>query len=261
MTRLVCIFLLSATSLFAQGFGQLPAFRAAGAKRPASGGGGGGGFAPTNIAGMALWWKASDVTAGNVASWVDRIQGKAARRTADTHVKSDSTGILFDGTSGIQLTNASAITLSVPFSFWYIIKPTTAPPSGNWYTVWNSQNNSAGSFAVHTPGGNYSWDVEINVGDNVYGQQLLVNNTIYDLVCTEVSAITPSVWTNGVASTRVSGADTGTSTDFFFIGDDSQGDPMNGYIIEIGVWTNTTLSSTSVSNLHYYSTNTYGYTP
>ena len=215
-------------------------------------------FGPTNVAGLGNWWVFSDVvTNAAVSNWVDRIQFKALTNSGTARPTNSALGVHFVEASSTQLTNSG-----VPIgdndgtkkhTQWYIINLDNA--SGFHAFVGTSPAAARQNHLGFDFGKNYFF-----ITPTLYESGAIAAGAWVDVCLVGGSGNTSTWYTNGVASTTVANSlDNGINWRCW------GGDGLNGFcsvfVREYAIFTNTVLSASSVSNLHYYATNLYKYTP
>lgn len=227
-------------------------------------------FSPTNIGGLAYWWVSSDLPVGiTVSNWVDRIKGESWTNFSGTTCPTNSAiGLFFDGSNDI-LTNVGTINLGNKAgssnSHWAVVStgrigageaPTILQSRTNGTSYYFGQFDNAGnpanrwSFGGTSPFFVTGWRTNALVFSDVTG------------VCDDAAGNMIG-YTNAVPQeTNAATGRIANNASWMYLGRDSAGAFfMKGYIKEIAVYTNKILSSVNISNLHYYATNLYGYTP
>jgi hypothetical protein len=207
--------------------------------------------APTNsIPGapaLALWWVASDtlVFGTNIAvtNWTERVNGVQSKQGDASRQPTNS--LLGVGFGGAQdLTNVSTLT-SHSNTFFVIYEATATAPIANVLGGggYGFSLASLEWYESGTPLTKLSSAVSLNqVKDFVWNG----TNTFYTNNVVSATGISLP----GIGFTNIGSAMPSTPNSFW-----------KGYILEIAVWTNTVLSAVNISNIHYYATNTYGFSP
>lgn len=222
-------------------------------------------FNPTNIAHAKYWWVSVDVTnQANVTNWPDRVQSL----------------ILTNGTTGATRPTITAANLGVHFARASAQILTNLPGfslgqlGDNVATIWWIMNaDSTPSFAdiAESHGGDTS--LGIYTANQIYyyknptvskSQVITTGHYIDAAVVLNVSGTSSNLfYTNGIpAITNTSPLAAGMDPTWLFtkLGSSVNGS-YDGYIREFAFFSNQALSSVTISNLHYYATNKYSYTP
>lgn len=211
---------------------------------------------PQTLADTMGYWVSSDLPLSNsVASWVSRISASdtLAQTVSGNRPTNSSLGVYFGGTS--VLTNNSK-------SWWSSV----AGNSGTFFFIVykNSYTDAALEIMLQDYPGGVSTGFKLENSFIQYGSanwgHIAGANTYRDFVFVLDTATAKAYcWTNGVSV----GAVINLSTTFqgLRLGNRlSGGSPWLGYITEFAVITNHQ-SDSVISNLHYYATNTYSFTP
>ena len=225
--------------------------------------GGAGGSLP---AGQFLRWKASDLPNNVVVSnqWSDEIQGLLAQQGDNTvrPTNTSGSGVHFDGTT--WLTNTATSFTPNGQAEWQVLVIVNLDSAGtSMMTLWDTQSGGTGN-------GLYAW----NANGHTYWAHL--TGVFRDLNVVQTTGLTRDILfcpTNGTGHTTCftngigTGADwnEGEAVNFTLQGIGaiaSGGQKLKAKIQEIIVWTNGfDFTAITVSNIHYYSTNTYSFTP
>ena len=212
-------------------------------------------FTPTNISGIAFWWVAGDNTVNAaVTNWVDRIQGSiwqngdAAKRPTNT-----SSGVHFVRASSTQLTNSSLLAGDPSTCFLIFDMDAIVGFQDFLDTV---PSSGAYAIGVNSSGALYTFTTPTLRANGIVPAGAWVDAVI-------VSGLAPGgdtdFYTNGVHSSTVTGSF--ETPGWGCLGGNSANGFLGAYLRELIIYTNTALGGTDVSNLHYYATNTYSYTP
>jgi hypothetical protein len=215
---------------------------------------------PNMITNLWLRLRSSDLAIGAVPSWVDEIQGIQFNQGDATKQPTNSVnGVWFDG-STMYLTNLATVIPSGIYSILWVVHLQTA---GLGFGGVLLHRNNGG---INTDGyylGSAGNDV-MNQGINAIATTLTdaMGNTKHGDFLSIDSDVNQYCWTNGILTGHQNNfANTFT---FDIIGDGSSHNAKyKGYIQELIIWTNTQVNfrsftnSITVSNIHYYVTNTY----
>ena len=211
-------------------------------------------FSPSNIVGLVYWWVASDLSLNNpVASWVDRgpYSSYALQATSGSRPTNSVLGVRFNGAQYIDITNL-VWSPHTNNSYFFVIRPDAASGGVDRFVMAESYNTGSAGLGLLTDN---RWFV------NSYISTPLAAGVVCDLIGTYLQT-TNTFYTNGVLAS-ISTANESPQT-MVGIGTrrDSPGDNYyRGYIQEIAIWTNKSLTAPDLANLHYYATNTYGFSP
>lgn len=217
---------------------------------------------PSNIAsGLRYWWVNHDLDATNfVTNWIDRISSSVWTNGDIANAPTNSaTGVFFKRTGSQVLTNSGVVlgaNTADPCSHWYIVNLASGNACG-WLT--QSRTLAAGGFGfVAAPNPFLAITPSF-----VQGPKIPITTTI-DIACTarNSGAAYEIVWyTNGVIFATNANFTWFGTVSWKSLGGDTADGFYNGRVQELAIWSNTVLSSVNISNLHYYATNTYGFTP
>lgn len=214
-----------------------------------------GGFVLPGANQVLLRLKASDLPVGKItAGWTDEIHGVVfTNGTTATQPTNGPTGVRFASTWLMkQGTSFTGWFSSNAFFCVYQVDPN----AGGWDTIYGADSSETGLGFNNSPANGWFMIGTISLTGPV------PSNVMGDVI--ETGSGNPIVtYTNGILATSKSTGFTG----FFnnLLGANQSGpvhnDFYNGYVQEIIVWSNYTLSSIDISNLHYYRTNIYGGSP
>lgn len=214
--------------------------------------------------GMYLRWVATDVPNNNVVSnqWADRIQGVLLQQGDPTKQPTNSTsGVYFNGTW--YLTNVPQAFVAGGGGFAVLVVIDQDVTTGTQMLITDSTHTGDGIPQFNTGGGSTFW-VRGAAGSDFQNLKFVnPGNVLHDIMFTPTNgAAHATCFTNGVATPCDIAANTGQPNMVGF-GRESGGTQLyHGWLRELIVWTNqTSFSSLNVSNIHYYCTNTYGFTP
>lgn len=237
------ILLLFCASAFGQAFTPRRPFVTQ--STPASG--------PSSMGQLAYWWVASDLPLGAVSTWTDRNVGSVwqSRTPAQPAPTNTVDGVQFNGTTHTTLTNVIGAISVITNSSQFVILARTGTGAfqdildfkndGTWEWTWFSTTWElfpGSKAAVGNPGTNVFFDMAYT---SDYANNRIIGYTNGVAVITNTTSTIGGTW-------HIMG---GITNSGFF----------SGYIKELIMYTNTVLNLTTVSNLHYYATNTYHYTP
>lgn len=257
MTRLVIIVVLLVLCM-GQGFGPKIVkgpIQRSGAPGPPSD--------PSGANLLKYWWVASDIPTNTaigytVTNWIDRIQSSLwTNANSSIAPTTDGTNVIFTRTSSQYLTNRNAAVGgdNSANSIAFILSPTSLP--GNASILHMNPSAGTPAFWLQSTG---NFEQEADAVDNNFGK--LQTGIITDMIitfsgnanCTAVS------YTNGVQSVSLSISHNIHSQTLSIMGGGAFG-YYNGKMYELLLWTNIVLNATQRSNVHYYATNTYRYSP
>lgn len=197
----------------------------------------------TGISGLAYYWNYNDLVQGSsVSTWPDRIRGADAHQADVTKQPTNSTsGVWFNAS---RLTNVDFTLPASQYSIWIVFKPNTV--SAVYGCLIGDKGGNNGFFR------NGAKLVYYLSGDRTLAT--MAAGVSYDLMF--ANAGTGSVgggigYTNGVATATIT--DKSVAQTFGIMGDDAFNESFQGYIKFIGIWTNTTLTSSDASTLYTYS--------
>lgn len=198
----------------------------------------------TGIAGMAYYWNYNDLTANTaVSAWPDRIQAKGYNQGMSSRQPTNSSsGVHFDGITQ-WLTNVSFTLPQSKYTLWIVFKPTGASAA---YSCILSDTGGANGFFRHGSKLTY-----YQGGDR--DLFALTAGTSYDFMYSNAgtgSAGGGIGYTNGIATATIT--DRSAAQAFREMGNDG-GEPYEGYIKFVGIWTNATLSVVDAATLYVYS--------
>lgn len=203
---------------------------------------------PQTIPGLSWWWVGSDIVGNIATNWIDRIQAARLTNTVANCLFATN-GIVYPntGSSGESLRGNGTITVNSTNTSVMIIFMVTSHQNTILFEGvatsfgWRPQSDQKfywrdGSFheLSRTP---VAWSDMVFTPTNTAGGYRFFTNGIQ----ASTSASVYTAWTLG-------GVMPNSTFD-------------NERLREILIWTNTLLSSVNISNLHYYATNTYAYTP
>lgn len=252
------ILLLLSLTAFGQAFTPRRPFipQVAGASGPQS---------PTNFAGLAYYWVASDTliqgTNVTITNWVDRIQGLIwTNETAGSRPVNSTNGIYFDGST--WMTNSGMILPTVSDNGWYFIIERTAQT--DWWNTFLSRQGQDGGFVfgdgIHSP--KYI-ALRGPSSTELAGSAVPTNKFMTLFLNAHSTAFTSQFATNGVAALQNFSDNTGPGNFTNVLGRNGTvafGYRFTGYIQEIAVWTNQVTTNAWIP-LNSYATNTYLYSP
>ena len=255
------IFLLSASACFGQLTVQQmePFFKGAGVPSV---------FYPTNLPGVWIrWWVASDnPTNITITNWVDRVVAAQLTNTLALSPTNSALGMGFNGSTYLQwkdiLTtdNNSSVT-NVVFLIMQPITPST--DFSGVYGIRDVAQYSTGRGLMTRTTGAYQWN------DGVFQADIckFTSGSYQDMaiVGPEATSTTSMLfYTNGILGFSAANAGWLTSRPHNVVGHNSNNNGnYKGLIQEMLVGTNIPIAQVTmvVSNLHWYATNTYHFTP
>ena len=198
---------------------------------------------------IKLRWRIATLTNSTVNTWVDDIEGNCMYQTNNPPI-SNQFGVKFLNqylwTTNINMwfgTNALLMILDHPVS------------TGSAGQIWITEDFSGRIFVDSVP--------TLCFRDaSIHELATLTTNGTYDVLFVNDSNNVCNVYTNGVRAIHPAGIANGQLFNFNQLGmHRSAFEHYNGGIKEIIVFTGTNFNSAGISNLHYYSTNTYRFTP
>jgi hypothetical protein len=213
------------------------------------------GFSPT----------ATNVTVWNSNPWIDCINSVLLRDVNNNEVTNTAGGMQF-GTGG--LTNAP-ISLSTSNSTVLVVftRRAGSTPSvltclyGPYDMSDGTQGSTPGGFSIRESSSALYWG-SFAVGGTVISGAI-ANNTTYDLLAIQ-NGSSLIIQTNGVQSASLTKVPPLTGWPWRYAGHDriSAANIFDGWIKDIMIWTNAAAwTTTQSSNVHYYATNRYKYSP
>jgi len=207
------------------------------------------GFQPPSISGLAYYWNFRDLKQGlKVSSWRDRIQSVILTNYVNNQPALDASGVRFVAGNTTYLTNTS-FNVSSNYSLWVLYKQarnwSDPPPYAQVYGAF--AGGASGGFYIKGAGatsatGSLNYFVS---GDHVY-TGALATNVWYSLVWAN-----GTVYTNGTL-VAAGGYTKPTDQPFDCMGVDVLGDPFDGWIQAVGIWTNKTLNASEAAALGRY---------
>lgn len=211
---------------------------------------------PTSIPGLRYWWVASDLPLNvKVTNWFDRIQGFVLTNTTDSlRPTNSSAGVGFNSSTWLQFSNSFIETINSTGSWFVVAAPTTS--SGGFASIiggadgagYGLYSGSGGTLRYFGAGGNGTISA-------------FVSGTTYDIGITITNNTGQnSFYTNGVLRTTFTSGAFGGVGGTLYMGRDGPGDAYNGKIKELLYYSNK-VSQASITTLHTYFTNTYGFSP
>lgn len=218
---------------------------------------------PQTLPGLAYYWVASDLNVGDkVTNWIDRIQGLAwTNQTSAKQPTNSALGVYFDGT--MFLTNSGMVMPVNQYnSLFVIIRRDTYPGvfQGilcNVATKFGYVFNNIGIISYA------DWAfAQASQADLSGNQGRLKTNTFMTLIADSYNGSgSDHYYTNGILSATISSTTVSSAVATNLLGGTGDaGRYLVGYIRELAIITNT-ITATIASNLNYYATNTYSYTP
>lgn len=217
---------------------------------------------PASIAGLTYWWVSLDMPTNTIATnWVDRINSVLLTQANTSKQPTNSAlGVGLNGTT--FLTNKFG-TLNWGQGFG----------SGNntVFVVYQATSLSGFNTILGFSGGgeqgllyeNPPWSYKASVNVAFTGGTTTIN-TERDLELVW-SGTTYTFYTNGILCKTATATPSSLTFDVLGCNQSATAPPgidfWKGYIVEIGFYTNTSLTSGNVSTLHNYFTNTYNYAP
>lgn len=214
---------------------------------------------PSTIPEMYIRLKSSDLPLNlAVSAWKDEVSNIYwTNANAGTQFTNSALGVFLDTGQFLESsTNFVALGVNDEFLFIFNYVNTSA-----YETIFGDPNGEsliglfvgAAGFGSVVTGNAVAYWSKPALGDGVFHDCLTIGG----------NGISSTGYTNGVAS--LSYTPSGGFPRINRIGNNQAGhaDQYKGYIAEIIVWTNHTgaFSSTTISNLHYYATNTYNFSP
>jgi hypothetical protein len=210
---------------------------------------------PSQIAGLAFRWVASDASSGQILT--DRIQGNNwYQNTSGNRPTKTGNHLVWNGTSSYMNTTNVTLTFENNCSFYLIMNVTdNSSTVADAIFITASGSSNARIRPVHLGPPSMLFQVGGTGASGFY----TALSTI-DFVYAAAPSGHDNVYTNGIlyyqnTSTPQSGTEASVG---------QRGDGVNwfqGSFYEMGIYTNKTLSTDEVCSLHYYATNTYGFTP
>lgn len=205
---------------------------------------------PTNVlpSGIAFWWKTNGLSGARVPLWTDSIQSyNWAQSTVNNQPLWDGDSVQFWGTNNMVVTNLTEST-------WSVLVILKFRDTGGLHEAIGGGTTGAGIYFANIVSG------QLYAGA---GSAPALTTAVYDMIGAKTTA-TPQfdLFTNGVSAwnfgaswnstVTISRAGSTTVPAWFF----------NGFIHEFIIWTNQPVwTSTTVSNVHWYATNTYPHVP
>jgi len=239
MFKITLSLLLSSTLIYGQGFTfRDTAFLGASSSAPV--------FSPTDVGGLALYLNYTDLSAGSVTTWTDRISGRAFTMSgAGRRPSKDSNGVLFNIAGNSALTNFPQVSYT-NCTVWIGFKMSTANTS--FKSLISDNTDSQGMMQGNLSNGSMIWyprssSTMFNAVAGVYYDWVLLK--------TNGATINTKGFTNGVATADSAGI--ATPVNLSYIGNDFADEAYDGYIKFIAIWTNKFLTATDAANLHTYS--------
>lgn len=217
---------------------------------------------------MFLRWVHTDMTNGWVVTnnWVDRIQSLAWPGAAGATPTNLANGVFFAGGQFLDLGGGSKAAGNGSTVQWAML------------IIYNQTDNSGTGMLVGDGNGTGGYGIQLNQGaDGLYWVHYNVTfrrlcqrpapNLVHDvLICCTNGITHMTCFTNGVYT--AANLDQSEGASGFLVktlaADYGGAQKFVGFIKEVIVWTNTSSfswSSVNASNVHYYSTNTYAYSP
>lgn len=218
-------------------------------------------------AGILLYrWVATDTTNSTVNTWVDRIQGNVLFQTNGTAnqgpPKSNATGVVFFGTNLLYSTNI--IFNPSTNSLMLITADMDANLAAIARQIWGEISTTIGfQLADQGSGSDVQWynGVTTFLLADFYSYPPNTN----DLLLFKPPNVTGVCYTNGVVSTtNTHSGDFGPGLNLQAMGQSpgvGGNTRLKGAFKEICIWAGTNFSAATISNLHYYATNTYKFSP
>ena len=208
--------------------------------------------------GIWLRWRASDLSSSPVSSWSDEIQGWTWTQSSGANQPTWSTnGVTFNGSSQyftssnlIAQTTLGAVSEG---QAWLIISKFST--TTGTHVLLGDSSRCTGGFIFYAIDSDILYE-ELGSGPSP------VPTALFDFLTVPSATNSYRAYTNGVSAwTNASGWNDGVS--FNRIGSSGDGTlcQFHGDLQEIIVWTNVIFTSTQVSNIHHYATNTYPITP
>lgn len=209
---------------------------------------------PTQIAGLAYRWVAADGTNAGVLK--DRIQANYWVQTfGPSQPVLHGNHLDFDGSASTFNTTNVTMTFENNCSFYLIVTVTNTGSDG-W--ILSNNSNSTGDVRMTTGGAGGKFDVNGIPAGNTSFYPL---QTLIDIVYAAQPSGHDKLATNGVVGDAFINTVTGTTYANVAGRAGDLGGKFKGAFYELGIYTNKTLSADEVCSLHYYATNTYGFTP
>lgn len=218
---------------------------------------------------MFLRWVHTDMTTGWVVTnnWVDRIQSVVWPGVAGATPTNLANGVFFAGGQYLDLASNSKGAGNSSTVQWAML------------LIYNQTDNSATDMLIGDGNGTGGYGIQLNQGaDGLYWVhyntifrrlcQRPAPNLVHDvLICCTNGMSHMTCFTNGVYTGADHNQGEASTTGFLvktLAADYSGAQKFVGFIKEVIVWTNAAAfswSSVNASNVHYYATNTYSYTP
>lgn len=229
---------------------------------------------PGNIPGLAYWWVASDVATNGVpvTNWVDRIQGAVMHNLGTNQPTCPTTNAVYFNGNGI-LTNLPGISMNVPVVIMVLYnKDNSGDADQMLFNDENPVNFSKGGIVVNQN----KYLIQYYGGSGSQISDALATGRINELVIFPTNAVntSPRVWTNSIPTQYTYNESGHNNISLRAFGGDRYTDTisfgqyrLHGYLYELAFWTNSwagisnVFNSTTISNIHWYGTNTYGYSP
>ena len=212
------------------------------------------GASPDSVlpSGIAFRWEASDLLSSPVSIWTDRIQSRnwvqtTALNKPTTNGSLTIPGVNFDGVNQFLTSTNLA---SASWNFLLVMK--MADVSSQHMLLGDSTVGGHIYVGMSSPGAFY----EGNFGGNAVNP---IGNLTYDMI-----GIQGKMYTNGISAWSVALTYWNDVTTISAVGATAAGAwKFSGTIYKFIVWTNqgATWTSTTVSNVHWYATNTVPHTP
>lgn len=205
-------------------------------------------FTPKSVSSLGFWWVGSDIPGNStgtiVSNWLDRIQSAPL-----TNIVASSPV----ATNGIVYSKAGKVLYYSPTNY---VVTTTNHSLLAIFQVSSHQNTIL--FAGY--GNNYGWrpqgDGKLYYYDGGFNQISTTPTSWSDMLFSGTTT-NYTFYTNNIQASTGTGGWSGIR--FWSVLEDAAGN--NQQLREIMIFTNAVLSSVQRSNIHWYCTNTYTYTP
>lgn len=212
---------------------------------------------PGQIGGMFIRLRASDLATNvNVTAWTDEVHGITwTNATPATQPTNSPSGVWFN--LGNNLSTATPPTFNGTQQVFVVFNYNTTTGFG---TILGSGGGEGTLGILIVPSGFGVQTFLPSTVDAYWSKPDIGANLWHDAI--SVGGSNPiQGYTNGIAALTFNNPG-GWPADWLGVNQNGTGDKYQGYITELIIWTNpTAFTSTQVSNLHYYATNTYKFSP
>ena len=213
-------------------------------------------------ASLRYWWVASDKPLGlKVTNWLDRVQSQVLTNSNDgTRPTNSASGIAFNRLSSYSLQfsptpTPASVNINGTGVVYVIVTPTE---TASTFDSIISTDDTAGA-SLFTQDSGFTWGN--NVAQTIFGP-LTYGRTMDVMVVITNATAGGYGYTNGVFAKAFASNLGDLTGSLKSVGKDQNGAGhfYTGFIKEIIFYSNV-LSTVSISNLHWYATNTYGFAP